>query len=483
MEKIMNFFKNKSVGYFIAAATALIAFIVAIVFFATYRNPDLATQMGNKAEGWVVDTIGIFLLAGALVEVVVLFFPQYRFIQLIAALMFGLAFAKDVCVIVDFFAGLANGVMYNGGNLELNMFFFVSLIIILAASVVPAFMGFYKHDEEATADMPVKGTAKIVKVSCGAAALLATILVSTIFAASLTNGATGKGSNGGGNQGGNEQKEKYDPKKDERMIAAANAVEYSFNPDPVIIKQQEAYAYKAADATEGVYFNQEYPGLKEGASSRSGHELVYLFEGIFSEGYHGGYGTYSAYLYLWDDGLMSGKSNNANFKGYWYNSSLEYGKNEAGEDVEDCVNMVCEEKNTNGSLKYENFKSIITDSVKGFYSRQGYVFLNPGWGGRSVVVSGYKYYPDVAMFIDTDGQDTFKVGDVFNRENIWAANRVIKNLNYNPIMDVDSVKWTYPEGMLDENNKFKAAGEYEIKAKWGNFEDSVKVTVSEAAAE
>ena len=49
-----------------------------------------------------------------------------------------------------------------------------------------------------------------------------------------------------------------------------------------------------------------------------------------------------------------------------------------------------------------------------FYERQAYIFMYPGWGdGRSVVVSGYKYYPNVAAFIDTNGYSEMKVGEKF----------------------------------------------------------------------
>lgn len=486
MKNILNFFKNKSVGYFIAAGVALFSLIVAIIFFATYRNPDLATQMGNKASGWVVDTIGIFLLAGFIVEVIVLVFPQYRFIHLVAVLMYCLAFAKDICLIIDFFLGIINGVAYNKGNFPLNFFFFFSIVAIVAASVAVAFLGFYKKEEEATADMPIKGTAKIVKVASGAVVLVATILVSSLVSANLTNGGGKKGGKQGGSQASS-QTSSVQPRKDpinDRIRQAADAVEYSFNPDSVIIKEKENYAYKAADEKDGAYYNPDYSTLSAGASTREGHNLVYYFEGIFSEGYHGGYDTYSAYLYVWDDGLATGNSNGSKFKGYWYNSSIEFGKDENGADIADCLNIVCKEiksvNSTTGEVEYQydNFKSIQTDTVKGFYQRQGFVYINPGWGGRSVVVSGYKYYPDVAMFIDTDGIESFKVGDVFNREMDWAANRVIKNLTYAPIMETNRVTWTYPDGMLDENNKFVAAGEYKIKATWGDFEDEVTIKVA-----
>ena len=68
MQKILGFFKNKSIGYYIVAGVTLLALIVAIVFFATYNKPELDpifgnNPMGNKADGLLAVTIGIFLLA------------------------------------------------------------------------------------------------------------------------------------------------------------------------------------------------------------------------------------------------------------------------------------------------------------------------------------------------------------------------------------------------------------------------------------
>ncbi|MBO4703824.1 MAG: hypothetical protein J5617_03255 [Bacilli bacterium] len=465
MEKILNFLKNKSVGYYIAATVALLSFILAIVFFATFSNPDVPTQMGNKAVGMTPQTIGIFLIAGFVVELVVLFVPQYRFVQLIAVVLFGLALYKEVLIIPDFIAGKVNNVEYNDGNFELNVFYLVSLLIIVIASIVPVFMGFYKKEEEAAADMPVKGKTKIIKVASSAVLVVAAVLASSLTVNALTKGTSKQ--NQSDNQAQSSSKNTK-PKKDpinQRIKDAAEAVEYSFNPEAVLIKQQETYDYN----------NEDLTGLKYG-NTRTGHDLVYVFEGVFSEGYQGGYGIHVATIYLWDDGLYAGKSKNTEFKGYWYNSSIDDGKEE-GEDIADCLNMVSNQS---------NFKSIITDPVKGFYQRQGYVYINPGWGDRSVVVSGYKYYPDVAIFIDTYDKTTFKVGEVFNRDIDWEADRVIKNLTYTTIVEGDSasdrVQWTYPDGMLDENNKFTAAGEYKIKASWHGFEDEVTITVADAPA-
>ena len=130
MEKIKKFLERRTIGYFLVAGLALVSLILAIIFFASYKNPSLAAQMGNKADGLGVETIGIFLLAGFAVEIVVLVLPQYRFIQIGAVAMFGLAFYKEVLIIPDFIAGIANKVMYNGGNLGLNMFLFFALLMV-----------------------------------------------------------------------------------------------------------------------------------------------------------------------------------------------------------------------------------------------------------------------------------------------------------------------------------------------------------------
>ena len=126
MQKIKDFLKNKAIGYYIVAGIVLLSLIFAIIFLATYNNPAIpsvndAHPMGNKAESFVPETIVIFLIAAMLVEAVLLVVPQYRFLQIIAVLLFGLSFYKDVLIMADFFAGMSSGVLYNGGNLGLNL--------------------------------------------------------------------------------------------------------------------------------------------------------------------------------------------------------------------------------------------------------------------------------------------------------------------------------------------------------------------------
>ena len=153
MDSIKRFFRSKAIGYYMVAGVFLLATILAVVFFLTYNNPNLesingAHPMGNKAESFVVETIGIFIIAGAVVELVVLFMPEFRFFHLGAIIMFGLAIYKDVLVMGDFFAGMGTGVFYNGGNPALNFFYFGTLIVIELVAIVAAFIGFVKEEDE-----------------------------------------------------------------------------------------------------------------------------------------------------------------------------------------------------------------------------------------------------------------------------------------------------------------------------------------------
>lgn len=141
-----KFLKNKGIGYYLVIVATLLALVTAVVFFLTYRNPTLEAQMGNKASGFVVDTIGVFLIAGVVVELVVLAMPEFRFFQIAAVVMFGLAFYKDILVIPDFIIGKINDVEYNGGNFGLNMFFFIAILLVVLLAVVAPFIGLVKED-------------------------------------------------------------------------------------------------------------------------------------------------------------------------------------------------------------------------------------------------------------------------------------------------------------------------------------------------
>ena len=453
MERIKNFLKNKSVGYYIVALVALLALITAIVFFATYK-----TAMPSASSGVAPETIGIFLLVGCVVELVVLVVPQYRFIHIVAILMFGLSIYKELLYIPNLIADYINDVAFQGGNLPTNVFYLVMQLVIVLAAIVAAFIGFFKKDQEQS--MAVSGMGSIITVSACAVVLVAVVLSGSLSSNALEKQAMkGQGmdvSSSSEESGEKENKPKY-PLINDEIRAAADAVEYEFDPNTIIIQEQEEYDYSASDFTSLGY-----------GSTRTGHNLVYVFEGEYSEGYQGQYNTYLTYIYLWDDGLYGGTANNTNIKGYWYNAD-NYAETDAetGDLIPNCLCLVSNQA---------HYESIIADPATGFYEWQAYVYLDLSWDTRSVVVSAYKYYPNVAAVIDTNGNENMKVGEKFPIDKKWFFDRVIKNLTYTPVPS--GVTWNIPSGMLDANNRLAAAGEYEITGTWSGFTASATLKVS-----
>lgn len=449
MEKIKNYLKNKSIGYFIVLADALLALIVGVVFFLTYKG-----SMPNPATGNAPESIGIFLLVGFVVEVVALALPQYRFIHIIAIAMFGFALYKEIFVLAPLIADIANNVFYQGGDFGRNFFYFLSTIVIMASGVVAVFLGFYKSEEEAAKDMPLKGNViRMGTVATGAFLVIASVLAGNLITNSLLDPEA--------RDDGEDIEESYDPITDE-IKAAAMAYVYDFDPESVVIKEQETWNY--SDAT--------LSGISVYDSTRSGGlHIVYHFEGSYAEGYQGDYSESYASIYLWEDGIFSGKVRDTNVKGYWFNSSIAEGQDDEGNDIKDCLRMVS---------NVSNYDSIITQEAGGFYERSAYVYLNMGWGNRSIIINGYKYYPNVALFIDsgTDAEaPTFKVGDRFDR-NSWVAKRVQKDLNYSAVFKASEVTWADGTG-IQNGQILTTAGEYEVTATWGGFTATKTVIVTE----
>ena len=458
---MMNFIKNKSIGYFMTAGLALLAIITAIFFIATSKG-----NMGNYATGVAPDTIGVFLIGGFVVELAVLAIPQYRFIHLFAVVLFGYAFYKETILLPDFIAGKINNVEYNGGNFGLNIAYFVLLFIIIVVSIVVAFLGFYKDEKVAKEEMSIKknDVPKIARVGAAGVFALVAVIVSTLVAGSMIS------QSGGVN----------DPLLTPEIRAAAKKTPYKFNPKKVLIKERDAADYDW----------DEVKNLPTNGQRDDGANIVYRFEGAYAEGYQGDYSQSYAYLYLWDDGTFAGTARDTAIRGYWYNSSFENGTTKSGKDIKDCLNMVS---------NVSHYESIICEPSNGFYQYQAYMYLNMGWGTRSIIVNGYYYYPEVAMLIDTNGADTTAIVNEEFDMSMWTPKRVLKNLNYTAVFIPTEVNWkiedeagTIAVSYVDNDKgrgiasiiaKFNSTGTQVITATWGEFQASISVEVAEAEAE
>lgn len=470
----MKFFKNKSIGYWIAVADTVLALIIGIVYMATYKG-----AIGNNAAGNVPESVGIYLIAGAFANAALCVVPQYAFIGIFAIVLYGLSFFKEVFLIPDFIAGLANGVEYNGGNAGLNIFYFVCQFIILVSAIVGMFMGYFNKDaeEEAKAEFKnVKSPVALAKLGGSLVVVAASLAISLSVVGNLKSKG---GSDIPADEPVVEPEVKWSP-MDEAMVAKCEAFDYDFDPTSVIVKQKEAEEYDYNDA--------DLKALTK-SRTREDHHIVYAFEGVYSEGYQGQYNEYYLYMWLWDDGIYFGTSTSNNsyntWKGFWYNSSLDNGQDEGGNDIADCLVMISSS---------EDYQSIICEPSNGFYIYQAYVYFNPGFARRSIIANGYYYYPTVDLAIEYSGDEaeilSYKVGQSFSLTGM-TLNRILKNQKFGAcfnMRDLDTSKdnscadyiisYTADAGVLSSGN-FTAAGTYDITISWGGYSVVVTVTVTE----
>ena len=279
-----------------------------------------------------------------------------------------------------------------------------------------------------------------------------------------------------------------DPITDE-IKQIAQDFEYDVDPLSVVMPEQEEWDYDDPELASVPY-----------TKTRDGHDLIYYFEGRYSEGYQGDYSPTYCYLYLWDDGFFGGVSGKENVRGYWYNSSLEAPSDDpATEENEaiDCLNMVS---------NLTHYESISSKEKNGFYKYQAYMYLDMGkvWGqgtnARSIIMNGYPYYPEVALYIDTQMTEdiTFKVNED-NDIRAWTPSRVLKNLEYSSILVQTDVSWSivpegeegaqttpgtisvkYSKGQKTEGTcKFTETGKHQIKISWNGLSATLDVNVVE----
>ena len=296
-----------------------------------------------------------------------------------------------------------------------------------------------------------------------------------------------------------------DPITDE-IKQIAEDFDYDVDPLSVVMPEQEEWDYNDSELAKVPYDR-----------NREDHDLIYYFEGRYSEGYQGDYSPTYCYLYLWDDGFFGGASGKENVRGYWYNSSLEAPADDPDTEENeaiDCLNMVS---------NLTHYESISSKAKNGFYKYQAYMYLDMGkvWGqgsnARSIIMNGYPYYPEVALYIDTQiAEDiTFKVNED-NDIRAWTPSRVLKNLEYSSILVQTDVSWSIvPEKVpaldengdpiLDENGepttktvtpgsisvkyskgqktegtcKFTSPGKHQIKIAWNGLEATLDVNVVE----
>ena len=113
MEKIKNFFANKKIGYYLVILDVILAVFLGIFFFLTYKDFPAGyggQGMASNAYAHIPEVIGLFMFLGAVVDIVVLFLPEYLPLHLGAIVAYCISLMKQVYCIPNLVADEINKV-------------------------------------------------------------------------------------------------------------------------------------------------------------------------------------------------------------------------------------------------------------------------------------------------------------------------------------------------------------------------------------
>ncbi|MCR4698627.1 MAG: hypothetical protein K5762_04595, partial [Bacilli bacterium] len=91
MNKVKDFLKNKGVGFYLVLCDIILAIVLGIVFFATYKD-----SMANNAAGQLPEIIGWFAFIGAVLDIVTILLGKYKFVHVLALGAYCVALAKEI---------------------------------------------------------------------------------------------------------------------------------------------------------------------------------------------------------------------------------------------------------------------------------------------------------------------------------------------------------------------------------------------------
>ena len=434
MEKIKEFFKGKTIGFYIVILDIILALVLGITFFATYKG-----AMANNAASHLPEVIGVCILLGALLDCVTLAFPEYKFIHIAAIIAYCVSLMKEIYLIPNLIADQVNGVAYQGGNFGLNLFYIITQLVIIISAIVSCFLGLVSKEEEEKIESKIKEEGRfskhnIIKMSSGGAVALVGVIAATSTLLGIKANASSN------------VNEKDKPLDDIQISFQDKVIDYDFDPTAIVYKE-DTHPYKEATAEQIINNVSSSP-------DRFLHNKVYEFEGKYTEAYQGNFTYTYSYIYLWEDGLYNGTAAGTNIYGYWYNQTSEGDtclvlKDTAGND------MVCEA--THGDPYYDWFGDLKST-------------VN---GGRTFKMNGFMYYPVIGMFVDTgESKLEYNFRDELDK-NKWTVKQVRNDLRYGAIINPDELTWELPDT--------KVPGEQETSVTWGKHEltYSFKVKVGE----
>ena len=135
MDFIKNYFKGRSLGFWLTFGAAALAFVSSIAYLIAY----LATP-GDAIDRVFSPLTFVMMLAGSLAAMAFEYFG-FRFGRLVPAAMYAVAVAYHFMQSMYPFADAVTGVAFLGGNLTLALLFGILFAVSAIANIVGCFMG------------------------------------------------------------------------------------------------------------------------------------------------------------------------------------------------------------------------------------------------------------------------------------------------------------------------------------------------------
>lgn len=138
MFSVKQAFKNRTVGFYIGLAAAVVALIGDILYIAIDGADRTFTSAGFA-----------LVLVGAIAELLVVF-TEFRFAPLIPAAFYIGGFALALNVALPSLSDVWNGVTFIGGNATLGVIFSATFLICATAQTASCFMNQRRAAEKET---------------------------------------------------------------------------------------------------------------------------------------------------------------------------------------------------------------------------------------------------------------------------------------------------------------------------------------------
>ena len=146
--KVLNFFKNKSVAFYLFLAAAVVG-LVGTVIYAAYSSSAYGKINGGAQVGSHFNAlIFVLMLLGSLTCVLPVLKPEWKFAPIVPVIFSSAAFGyyiNDRLVMIEEHLNHIYGMMESGGNLMTVIVIFVFMLITAITLIVASFMNNEKN--------------------------------------------------------------------------------------------------------------------------------------------------------------------------------------------------------------------------------------------------------------------------------------------------------------------------------------------------